>query len=87
MIKTWQTRHSLCTSRANLQIGPVTTPLLRTLGPCNTPKKKKKKRIKKEGYLSKIVYGVNFIINVSKGFLENKVETLAIYIRLLYQCI
>ena len=49
--------------------------------------KKKKKGIKKEGYLSKIVYGVNFIINVSKGFLENKVETLAIYIRLLCQCI
>ena len=48
---------------------------------------KKKKRIKKEGYLSKIVYGVNFIINVSKGFLENKVETLAIYIRLSCQCI
>ena len=53
---------------------------------CNT-QKKKKKGIKKEGYLSKIVCGVNFIINVSKRFLENKVETLAIYIRLLCQCI
>ena len=53
---------------------------------CNT-QKKKKKGIKKEGYLSKIVYGVNFIINVSKRFLENKVETLAIYIRLSCECI
>ena len=53
---------------------------------CNTPPPQKK-GIKKEGYLSKIVYGVNFIINVSKGFLENKIETLAIYIRLLCQCI
>ena len=44
-------------------------------GDCNTPKKKKKK----EGYLSKFVYGVIFIIDISKGFSENKVETLAIY--------
>ena len=51
------------------------------------PPQKKKKGIKKEGYLSKIVYGVNFIINVSKRFLENKVETLAIYIHLSCQCI
>ena len=48
---------------------------------CNTPKKK----ILKEGYLSKFFYGVNFKINISKGFLENKVETLAIYISLLCQ--
>ena len=30
---------------------------------------------------------VNFIINIFKGFLENKVETLAIYISLSCQCI
>ena len=40
-------------------------------------------QVRKEGYLSKIVYEVNFINNVSKGFLENKVETLAIYIYML----
>ena len=57
------------------------------MGEIVIPPPKKKKRIRKEGYLSKIVYEVNFIINVSKGFLENKVETLAIYIRLLCQCI
>ena len=54
-------------------------------GDCNTPtrgKKKEKKRKEKEGYLSKFVYVVNFIINISKGFLENKIETLAIYISL-----
>ena len=44
-------------------------------------------KIKKKGYLSKFVYGVNFIIYISKGLLENKVETLAIYISLLCQCI
>ena len=40
-------------------------------------KKKKKKKIiviprkkNKKGYLSKFVYGVNFIINISKGFLR-----------------
>ena len=51
---------------------------------CNTPtkKKQKEKKKKKEGYLSKFVYVVNFIINISKGFLENKIETLAIYISL-----
>ena len=32
---------------------------------CNTPKKKEKE--KKEGYLSKFVYGDNFIINNYKG--------------------
>ena len=32
-------------------------------GDCNTPKKKKKK----EGYLSKFVYGDNFIIKNYKG--------------------
>ena len=37
------------------------------------------KKNKKDGYLSKFVYGVNFKINISKGFLENKVETLTIY--------
>ena len=42
-------------------------------------KNKNKKKIKREGYLSKSVYGVNFIINITRGFLENKVETLAIY--------
>ena len=44
---------------------------------CNTPTKKKK-----GGYLSKFVYVVNFIINIFKRFLENKIETLAIYISL-----
>ena len=42
----------------------------------------RKKRKEKEGYLSKFVYVVNFIINISKGFLENKIETLVIYISL-----
>ena len=45
------------------------------MGEIVIPQKKKKK----DGYLSKFVYGVNFKINISKGFLENKVETLAIY--------
>ena len=30
-------------------------------------------------YLSKSLCGVNFIIDITKGFLENKVETLVIY--------
>ena len=42
-------------------------------------RKKKKRETLKVGYLSKSVYGVNFIINIIKGVLENKVETLAIY--------
>ena len=44
----------------------------------------RKKRKEKEGCLSKFVYVVNFIINISKGFLENKIETLTIYISLSY---
>ena len=54
--------------------------ILISRGDCNTRKKIKKLIKKEEVYLSKFVYGVNFIINISKGFLENKVETLAIYI-------
>jgi len=40
---------------------------------------KKKKGTYQERYLSKSLCGVNFIINITKGFLENKVETLTIY--------
>ena len=44
--------------------------ILISRGDCNTRKKIKKLIKKEEVYLSKFVYGVNFIINISKGFFK-----------------
>ena len=59
------------------------------IGSCdNRKEKKKKKKTLQEGYLSKsqIFLSVNFIINITKKFLENKVEILVIckLIKLIY---
>ena len=48
----------------------------------------KKKKIKRRGIWVNLFCGANFIISNYKGVLKkNKVETLAIYINLLSQCI